>query len=105
MLPFSIELFWEEVRGRNVACEAKTQGTKHPSSMSARPVLTSLPPSALSLSRFHLAPRMCLLLVYRSVWSFKYLHLSTVCHRFALAGGKRRAGCDSVAINRLGVEL
>lgn len=30
------------------------------------------------LSRFHLAPRMCLLLVYRSVRRFKYLLLCTV---------------------------
>lgn len=38
------------------------------------------------LSRFHLAPRMCLLLVYRSVRSFKYLLPCTVSPR---SDGKR----------------
>lgn len=105
MLPFSAELFRRRRAERNVACEASTQGAKRPFARSARLVLTSLPASARSLSRFHLAPRMCLLLVYRSVWSFKCLHLDTVCRRFSVAGGKRRAGSDPVAVSRPGVEL
>lgn len=47
---------------------------------------TSYVTSSLLLSRFHLAPRMCLLLVYRSVRSFKYLLLCTV---FPRSGGQR----------------
>lgn len=41
---------------------------------------------------------MCLLLVYRSVWSFKFLHLGVLSHPFTRAEGKRRAVYDSVAV-------
>lgn len=76
--------------GRGAMLPARPNSGHH-TTLSTRSglVLTSLPPSPRPLSRFHLASRMCLLLVYRSVWIFRYLYLSIVTYRFARARGNR----------------
>lgn len=68
---------------RNSRLRSITQGSKVPICIA---LFFFLYVTSFLPSRFHLAPRMCLLLVYRSVRSFKYLLLCTV---FPRSDGKR----------------